>query len=216
MIWLLLIALAALGLLVAAYLAKLPRHGWTLFAAVLLFALAGYAVQGSPDLPGAPRSAAEVSEAGSEAVIRARRAMFGPDLPPSRYVNLADGFARRGRYGEAADFLNLAIREQPSDAEAWVSLGNVLFEYANGTLTPAGAEAFARAREAEPGSPAPPYFLGAALLRRGELADARELWAEALQLSPQDAEFRPELALRLAQLDAFIASSAAGADASPQ
>ncbi|NVD43603.1 tetratricopeptide repeat protein [Qipengyuania atrilutea] len=215
MIWLLLIALAALGLISAAYLAGLPRQGYTLFAAALLFALAGYAVQGSPDLPGAPRSAVEISDAGSEAVIRARRAMFGPDLPPSRYVNLADGFARRGRYGEAADFLNLAIREQPNDAEAWVSLGNVLVEYANGTLTPAGAEAFARARAADPDSPAPPYFLGAALLRRGELADARALWAEALELSPEDADFRPELAFRLAQLDAFISASSA-ANGPPQ
>ena len=54
MSWLAILALAALGFVVAAFALKLPRASWTLFAAALLFGLAGYATQGAPEQPAAP------------------------------------------------------------------------------------------------------------------------------------------------------------------
>ncbi|MGB3377535.1 MAG: hypothetical protein WBA55_02065, partial [Allopontixanthobacter sediminis] len=54
MIWIPLIALAVLAFVLAAFVVKLPRSGWALFGAALLFGLAGYALQGSPGLAGSP------------------------------------------------------------------------------------------------------------------------------------------------------------------
>ena len=49
------LALVALG--AALLFARESRQVWTLFAAALVFALAGYAWQGAPDLAGAPHQA---------------------------------------------------------------------------------------------------------------------------------------------------------------
>ena len=59
MIWLAVLALAALGFRFAVWLFGLARSGWTLFGAALLFGLTGYAQQGSPGQPAAPGAGPE-------------------------------------------------------------------------------------------------------------------------------------------------------------
>ena len=56
--WLAVAALALAAFALAAFLLRLPREGLTLFGAVLVFGLAGYAWQGSPGQPSAPKPAA--------------------------------------------------------------------------------------------------------------------------------------------------------------
>lgn len=205
MSWLPILALAGAVFLVAVVLLKLPRPAWTLFGAALLFGLAGYALQGSPGLPDAPRAAQEQMANEGELLVTARREFFGVSDRPSRFVVTADAFTRRGQFEKAANFLHNAIRENPKDSEAWLALGNVLVEHAEGQLTNAAMFAYARAEQLDPANPAPTYFLGLNLLRAGRPDETRALWADLLAKAPPNAPWRPALAERLTRLDALMA-----------
>lgn len=207
--WLPSIALAAAVFLVAAFALRLPRAGWPAFGAALLFGLAGYAFQGRPEMPSAPKSAAPRASETSSAMIEARRALFDPAQPPSNFVVVADGFARRGQYADAAQILRGEVRENPRNAEAWVALGNALVEHAQGNPTPAAVLAYARAEEIAPDNPAAPYFLGLALLGAGRADEARALWAQAIADAPEGAEWVAAMQQRLDRLDALIAAMTA-------
>ena len=196
------LALFAFGSAIAAF--GLPRALWSGLAASLAFGLAGYAWQASPDIPTAPG----VPEAGAEDAfdIAAQRREFVAERDRSRAALLytADGMARRGRYGDAAGFLNGITRENPQDFEAWLALGNVLVDHADGALTVPATYAYRRAAALDPSHPAPGYFVGVALIRQGRLGEARTIWAEALEAAPEDAAGRALLAQRLARLDAML------------
>ena len=47
MTWLPILALAVLAFLIVAFVFRLPKSGWAMFGAVLMFGLAGYALQGA-------------------------------------------------------------------------------------------------------------------------------------------------------------------------
>lgn len=205
MSWLPMIALAAVAFAVAAFLVKLPKSMWSLFGAALLFGLAGYAIQGTPGYSGAPKQAESVASEGNFALIEARREFFDPERAPGRFVTVADGFARQGKYQDAANMLGNAVAEDPNDAEAWVAMGNALIEHAEGTPTPAALYAYSRAEQVAPGNPAPAYFLGIGFLRAGQPGRTRALWAELLENAPKDAPWRADLESRLERLDQLIA-----------
>ena len=124
MSWLAILALAVAGFAFAAFVLKLPRSSWTLFAAALLFGLAGYATQGAPDQPAAPKTAQALDPGSGEAMVEARKEFYDEGVLPSRYVVTADGFARRGQYRDAIDFLRNAVAENPNDSQAWVAMAN--------------------------------------------------------------------------------------------
>ena len=208
MTWLPVLALAAAAFLIAAFLVKLPKAGWTLFGAGLLFGLAGYATQGNPAQPSAPKDAvAKPTEAGP-AMIEARRFLFDPSQPPAAFVTLADGYARQGRFGDSAGILRGGLRESPRETEAWVALGNALVEHAEGTPTAAALYAYSRAEAIAPDHPAPAYFLGVALLRSQRFAEARQVWAQMIDSAPEGAEWLPAMQERLEQLDTMLAQGA--------
>jgi cytochrome c-type biogenesis protein CcmH len=196
--------LAALAFAFAVLALRLPRTGWTLLGAALLFGLAGYALQGSPGQSGAPKApAVDPSSSGPE-LVEARRAIYGP-APPSRFVTVADGFARRGQFADAAGILRGSLAKDPDDPEARLALANALLEHAGGQLTPATIYAYEQAERADPGQPGPGFFLGVALIRSGRLQQARGLWAEMLEKAPADAPWREGLKERLDRLDSLIA-----------
>jgi len=201
------ILLAGAAFAFAALALRLPRTGWTLLGAALLFGLAGYALQGSPGQAGAPKAATTDTSEGT-ALVEARRAIYGP-APPSRFVTVADGFARRGQYADAAGILNSSLAQTPDDPEAWLALANAITEHAGGQLTPAAMFAYERAERADPGQPGPGFFLGVALIRNGRLQQARSIWAGMLAAAPADAPWRAGLEERLARLDQLIAQSGA-------
>ena len=205
MTWLAIMAVAALAFVAAAVLLRLPRGGYTLLGAALLFGLAGYALQGSPGVPAAPGKPAADAGATGEMMVQARREFFDPAIPPSRFLITSDAYARRGDQLRAAAFAQSAARENPGDVEAWTALGNALSEHASGQLTPAALYAYGQAERRAPGSPAPDYFLGLALLRGGQPQRARAIWSDLLAGTPADAPWRPVLAERLARLDGLLA-----------
>jgi cytochrome c-type biogenesis protein CcmH len=198
------ILLAAVAFALAVFALRLPRAGWALFGAALLFGLAGYALQGSPGQGGAPKDAAAQATEAGVALVDARRDLFGP-APPSHFVTLSDGFARRGQFADAAGILRGAVEENPRDAEAWLALANALVENAEGQLTPAAVFAFNRAEQVDPASPGPGFFLGVALINSGRPTEARQLWADMLARAPADAPWREGLKERLDRLDVLIA-----------
>ncbi len=196
--------LAGAAFATAALLLRLPRTGWALFGAALLFGLAGYALQGDPGMAGAPKDAAPVASESGEAMITARRALFDPNQPPSRFVTVADGFARRRQYDDAAGILLGAVKQNPRDTEAWLALGNALIEHTDGAPTPAALYAYSRAEIADPRHPGAAYFLGIAMLRADRPQETRAIWSELISAAPADAPWLPAMRERLLQLDALL------------
>ena len=168
-------------------------------AAALLFGAVGYAVQGRPELSGSPRSAAQ--KAPPIPLTKLRHAFFGTFGPTEHWLVISESYASRGETEDAVKALTAAVREHPGDAALWVGLGNALTDHA-GTLTPASQLAFGRAAELAPGHPAPPFFLGLALVRSGDPRDGVALWQKLLADAPTTASWRPlvEDAIRVVQM----------------
>ncbi len=208
MTWIPILALAAIVFLVAAFVLKLPRSGWTLFGAALMFGLTGYALQGSPDLPAAPKDRVPEANESNFAMIEARRDLFGKDRQPANLVVTADAFSRSGRFSDAAKLLRGAVERNPKDAEAWVALGNALVEHADGNPTPATMFAYSRADQAAPGHPAAAYFYGVSMLNANQPQQTRAIWAEILENAPEDAPWRENMQGQLDRLDEMLAQGA--------
>ncbi len=208
MSWLPILALAGLMFLLAAFLLKLPKQGYALFGAALLFGLAGYALQGNPGQAGSPKEAAERQIETGELVVEARREFFDPNVLPSRFVVTSDAFARRGDFENASRFLRNAVESDPADTEAWIALGNALTEHAEGQLTAAALFAYSRAEQLSPENPAAGYFVGLGMLRSGQPGRARSIWAELIENAPEGADWLPALQIRLERLDSLLAQGA--------
>ena len=184
-LWLALLAAATLGLL---WLLKLRGPMMTLAGAAIAFGCAGYALQGSPDLAGSPRAASE--RAPPMPLTGARHALTGQFDYADSWLNLADALSSRGKTEDAAKLLQAQVSRHPADYKLWIGLGNALADHAR-TLTPAARLAYQRAAELAPGHPAPPFFLGLAEARSGNLTEAARLWREILANAPADASWRP-------------------------
>lgn len=205
--WLAILALTLAVFGIAALVLHLPRQGYALLGATLLFGLAGYAWQGSPDQPAAPKAAIKDANRSGEDMVRARASLFDETQPKPSYLITSDAFARRGQYGDAAGMLRRGLSENPGHLEGWLALAMALSEHADGTVTPAAAFAYDKARAIDPANPAPDFFLGFSLAQSGEISRARDIWAALLERSPEDAPWRDDLSARIAQLDAVIANA---------
>ena len=212
MTWVLAIGLALAAFVLLAFVLRAPRGGWEAIGAALLFGIAGYALQASPGLSGAPKAAEQPFAEDAAEMVKSRLALSGEEgLPKDRLVLIADGYARNGRHADAAEVLRVAVEQDPKNAEAWLALGNALVSHAGGLLTPAALHAYQKAADAEPAHPGPPFFLGLALAQTGRFGEARALWAELLERSPEDAPWRENLQMQLGRLDALIAQQQSAA-----
>lgn len=181
----LLLALVAVAVL---WLMRVRGSFLMLAIAFLFFGCAGYAVQGSPGLPGSPRSAPAKGPAMPMAPLR--HAFFGDFTATEHWLILAESFDSRGETEDAVQVMDSAVREHPGDPQLWIGLGNMLMDQA-GELTPASEYAYRRAAELAPGHPAPLFFFGLALARSGDAQDAVAIWKQVLANAPADASWRP-------------------------
>jgi cytochrome c-type biogenesis protein CcmH len=157
-------------------------------AAALLLGASGYALQGSPGLPG---SLAQGAEGRSVVPLtEARHAFFGNFSGAESWLVMSEALARNGNMQDAVGILQNAVRRYPADEELWIGLGNALVDHAHG-LTPPAELAFQRAAEVAPGHPAAPFFYGLALARSGDRAAAVEIWRRILANAPANASWRP-------------------------
>lgn len=194
--WLILLALVALSL-VALWLFGVRGGLLQACAAALLFGAAGYALQGSPGIAGAPAS----GSAGREVLplTEARHAFYGDFSPEEAWLRMSEALARTGNTEDAVGILQNAVHRYPTDAHLWVGLGNALVDHAHG-LTPPAELAYERAAELSPGYPGPPFFYGLALARSGDREDALAVWRNLLAKSPKDASWRPLIEQGIAAL----------------
>lgn len=205
MTWLIAIALALAAFAVAAFVLRVPRSGWTTIAAALALGLAGYALQASPDIPASPTASTPAHGDAAWALVDERKSMVASDTgSPNHGLSVADAYARRGQYADAAGILRGVIAASPEDAEVWLALGNALVEHTGGVLTEPALFAYRRAAELDPDGVGPGYFLGLALIRQGRLDEAAALWKATLESAAPDAPGRDALALRLDRLNALL------------
>ena len=203
--WLAVAALALAAFAMAVLVLRLPREGVTLFGAALVFGLAGYAWQGSPGQPAAPKPEMRKSSQQGEAMVEGRAALFDRTLPPPAYLLTSDAFARQGQFADAAGLLQQGLRDNPRDIESWLALGMALVGHADGFVTPAAVQAFSRARAIDPAHPGADYILGYAYLQSGEIIAARNVWQGLIERSPPDAPWLDGLSAEVARLDDMIA-----------
>lgn len=206
--WLAILALAFASFAIAAFMLRLPKQGFAVFGAALLFGLVGYAWQGSPGLAGNPKEPNEqIDEQSGEAMVNARRQLFDDTRAKPDYLVTSDAFARRGKFSDAAGMLRKGLAENPGYLEGWLALAMALTGHADGFVTPAASYAYAQARAIDPRHPGADFFLGTSLLRGGEIIAARDTWGRLLENSPEDAPWRPEIEQRVAELDQMIANA---------
>jgi cytochrome c-type biogenesis protein CcmH len=192
MTWIAVIGLAVLSFAGAALMFRLDKALWTSLSAALGFGLAGYALQASPDMPSAPKSAAVNTDELEFDVVSARREFVAQgDRSGSEMLVVSDAMARRGRYAEAAQMLAGVTRENP-------------------------LYSFQRASAVKPDHLAPGYFLGVSLLRQGRLMEARQVWRETLESAGENAEGRAGMEDRLARLDAMLGAMQSGQQSAPE
>ena len=210
MTWAFVVLLAILAFAAIIFLFKAPKGGREAVGAALMLGIAGYALQGRPDLAGAGKPAREAQnpELG-QFLVEARTNLRPEGIPTgNRWLIISDGLARNGRYIDAAQLLRGAIEDNPGDSEAWLALGNVLLAHADGALTPPALYAYRRAVKADPKAPGPPYFLGLALAQSGDLTQARNMWTDLLENAPPKAPWRAPLTQQLRRLEGFMAGQA--------
>ena len=200
MIWLWVILAAALTIAGIFWLGRLPAAARPLAGAAVMLGLAGYALQGSPALPGKPVAAPEEPEGFGEAITDQRQGMTDSFGPAAQWLGMSDGFARSGKTALAAQTLEKGLAKYPDNVDLWVGLGNALVAHGGGVMSPASALAFDEAARRNPTHPAPPFFAGLALAQGGDLKGAEAVWGQLLERSPADAPWRPDLEMRLAQL----------------
>ncbi|MFB0613399.1 tetratricopeptide repeat protein [Aurantiacibacter poecillastricola] len=211
MTWIAVILLALVAFAVAILLFRLRRGLWTGLAAVLVFGLAGYALQASPNLPSAPKSAGEDDSEQLFDIAEVRREFVAQGARSgSDFMVVSDAMARRGRYADAARMLEGVTRADPEDFEAWLAQGIALTQHAEGQLTQAALYAFQRAAQLRPDNLAPGYFLGASFVQQGRLLEAQQMWSETLANAPDDAEGRDRLAFSLERLNGMLQMMQAG------
>ena len=200
------IGIGAAGLLLAFGLRRGMRSA---VGAGLMVGAIGYAMQGSPGLAGHPVRADAHGIEVDRGIVELRGAMFGRFGDDALYFTTSDGLQRAGESESAVRLLLGAIRHKGGDAALWTELGGAIAAHDGGYVSPAAELAFHRAERLAPDNPGPWFFAGLTAVRAGDFAAARPLWAKALAVTPADAGYREEIAMRLALLDRYLAMMAA-------
>ena len=179
----------------------------TAAAAALLVGASGYALQGSPELPGASASGTGAHD--FLPLTEARHAFFGNFTPSETWLRMSEALARDGKSEDAVNILQNAVKRYPGDPQLWIGLGNALVDHARG-LTPPAELAYQRAAAIAPGHPAAPFFYGLALARSGDRQAAIAVWTQILKTAPPNVSWRPLVEQGVATLSAPSPHAATG------
>lgn len=212
-VWLAVLGIAAMAALL---LLRIPRTLWSFVGAGLMLGAAGYALQGSPTLPGHPVVANAVKPPADDPQLTdLRDRMLGKFSADWSYQVAADAMTNSGDPQAAVQVMLGGIRKIPRSMALWTGLGTAYAAH-DKQVSPASLFAFRQAARLQPLNPAPPFFLGLALVRANEFARARPLWARALALTPPDVSYRRDIESRLQLLDRYLAAMEAESPPPPR
>jgi cytochrome c-type biogenesis protein CcmH len=169
----------------------------------LLVGAAGYAWQGSPNLPGKPTPPSAESRQPDSSFAIERTQFLERFTSDAQILDAADAMHRQGLEAYGIALIRGALEKRPNSPDLWVGMGNALTLYAKGLITPAAELAFERAAKLAPDHPGPPYFTGLAYAQAGQFDRARDIWTKLLARAPANAPWRANVVNRLAELDAF-------------
>jgi tetratricopeptide (TPR) repeat protein len=202
--WLMLALLGGAAMLLLVRL-RIGRALWSMAGAALMLGAAGYALQGRPTVPASPAVAIERPRTDDSTTIALRDQMLGRFTLDGAYLIAADAMTRSGDKRAAVQVLLGGIRAIPRSMMLWTGLGSALAAHDGEQMSPPALFAFQQATRLAPRHPGPPFFEGLAYVRAGNFGAARPLWARALSLTPPGLSYRPEIAVRLALLDRYLA-----------
>jgi cytochrome c-type biogenesis protein CcmH len=198
--WVLMLGLAlATGAALWRFLA-VDKAALQLLAAALLLAIAGYAWHGRPELAGRPKPPPARQQLAESEFAATREDMLGRFDRAWYWLNLAEGYQRRGDTRSAAQVIQSGLRGARNDPDLWVGLGNALVVHADGMMSPAAQLAFQRAAQLAPEHPGPRFFYGLALAQGGQYDEAERIWRRLIAEAPADAQYRRTIEERLQAL----------------
>ncbi|MFN2259911.1 MAG: tetratricopeptide repeat protein, partial [Parasphingopyxis sp.] len=178
--------------------------------AALLLGIAGYAWQGSPAMEGSPTVNQRALPAEGTTDLDEDLTDLPAGQASQHWGVMADALNRRGNHQGAAQAIRNALDAEPNNPDLWVGLGNALLLHGEGRMNPAANLAFERAARLDPTHPGPPFFFGLALAQAGRLDEAEQTWSDLLARTPEDAPYRADLALRLADVRRALGMPAEG------
>jgi cytochrome c-type biogenesis protein CcmH/NrfG len=182
-----------------------PQRQWRIAGSLVILVLMGALAAAVVFRPQGPtRSSAR---GGAPAPVTAPAAAVAVAVPPAVAVGdrmaplMRRGFdaAQNGDLGQAAEAFRQAVEVDPTDAEAWDSLGVVLVRAGDEGR---GVEAFRRALRAAPGHPDAHRNLAVVLDRQGRAAEAARHYRAFLAKSPADSPDRATILARLEEMGA--------------
>lgn len=212
MIWLWVMGTAAIVAALMIWRGKVPSASRPLLGAAVMLGLAGYALQGNPNLAGKPVALAKEPETFGDEIKDRQRGMQDRFGPASMWISMSDGFMRTGKTELAAQTLEKALKKYPDNVDLWVGLGNALVAHGGGMMSPAAGLAFEEAAKREPNHPAPPFFAGLAMAQSGNFAAAERIWTDLQARTPENAPWAEDLQMRLAQLRQAMGKAPAAPD----
>jgi cytochrome c-type biogenesis protein CcmH len=181
---------------------NLPRTALELAGSAMFLGIAGYAAQGSPDVPGTVMQAMEKpGRPTNEALIQIRQQMSGRFGTDAQWLVLTDRLLEMGQSQTAVVAARSGLRDNRYSPQLWVGLGNALVAHGDGLVSPAAEFAYRRAGQLAPDDPAPPFFYGVALAQSGQTERAVRVWRMLLARSPADAPWRAPLEAKLAEIE---------------
>jgi cytochrome c-type biogenesis protein CcmH len=160
----------------------------------LALGVSGYALQGSPGLPGQPVAPPAVpipAEGGGDAHSTPRNGLD--------QMLRAEVFMRAGQTDRGMEVIRTALAKDPNDASVWTGLATVLMSQSNGVLSPAADYSFRKAAVLDPNNMALQYFYGSALATNGRPAEAKEQWLPLLRRLPKGDTRREQLVSLIAE-----------------
>jgi cytochrome c-type biogenesis protein CcmH len=174
-----------------------------LAAMVALAAGALYSTMGKPGMGGqsapvaanAAAPAAEAQAAGEVATLVAglERKMQENPSDPEGWRMLGWSYFQVSRFADSAAAYAKAVALKPDGVGYQSAYGEALVQAANGQVTPAAADAFAKARAQDGSDARARYFLGVLKQQQGDNKGALDDWITLLGESPGDAPWVPQL-----------------------
>src|SRR3546814_13848939 len=120
-----------------------------------MLGIAGYALQGSPALPGHPVAKEGAPESFGEALTDTRQGMADRFGPAAQWLAMSDGFARTGKTALAAQTLEQGLESNPDNVDLWVALDNDLVAHVGGLDTAAAGPSLDEEAQRDPQRPHP-------------------------------------------------------------